>query len=117
MISNIGLVCITVSNEVRYRTVTRKRLLSLELGEQERLLHELFAYNIGTLYRAVDFCMQNNIRLYRISSQIFPFADEAMGIEILNGFQEELSAIGQRASGLGIRLVIHPDQFVVLNSD
>ncbi len=117
MLPNLGLVCITVSSAVRYRTITRKRLLSVDLHEQERLLYELYVHNLGTLYRAVDFCMENNIRLYRISSQIFPFADEPMGIEILKRLQEELRAIGTRAQALGLRLAVHPDQFVVLNSD
>lgn len=114
---NLGLVCITVSNEVRYRTVTRKRLLSFPLHEQESLLGELYASNIGTLLGAVDFCAQNGIHLYRISSQIFPFADDPIGMDILSRFHEELAAVGQRATATGLRLAIHPDQFVVLNSD
>jgi UV DNA damage endonuclease len=117
MAPNLGLVCITVSGAVRYRTITRKRLLSVEIREQEQLLHELYVHNLGTLYRAVDFCMENKIRLYRISSQIFPFADEPVGIEILQRLQNEIRAIGTRASAEGLRLAVHPDQFVVLNSD
>lgn len=114
---NLGLVCITTSSEVRYRTITRKRLLSVDLREQETLLQEIYLHNLGTLFRAIDFCTANNIRLYRISSQIFPFADEAVGIEILSRLEGELRATGQRANERGLRLVIHPDQFVVLNSD
>ncbi len=114
---NVGLVCITVSNEVRYRTITRKRLLSFPVSDQAEILHELYTHNIGTLWRAVDFCTANNIRLYRISSQIFPFADEPIGIETLSRLQGELGVVGKRAIALGLRLVIHPDQFVVLNSD
>jgi UV DNA damage endonuclease len=114
---NLGLVCITVSNEVRYRTITRKRLLSFPLHKQEELLAEIYLHNIGTLFRALDFCGANHIRLYRISSQIFPFADEPFGIVLLSRFQDELHDIGALANVRGIRLVIHPDQFVVLNSD
>lgn len=114
---NLGLVCITVSDEVRYKTITRKRLLSFDLDEQEQLISALYLYNMGTLARAVDFCVANQIRLYRISSQIFPFADEPVGIEILSRFQPELSLIGRRVNTLGLRLTVHPDQFVVINSD
>jgi UV DNA damage endonuclease len=114
---NLGLVCITLSNEVRYRTITRKRLLPLPLYEQEELLAQLYLHNIGTLLRAIDYCTANNIRLYRISSQIFPFADEAVGIEVLGRFQKELGEVGQLAMERDIRMVVHPDQFVVLNSD
>jgi UV DNA damage endonuclease len=114
---NLGLVCITVSNEVRYRTITRKRLLSLPLHEQEDALREIYLHNIGTLLRAIDYCTANNIRLYRISSQVFPFADEAIGRELLSHFEAELREIGNLAKSRSMRLVIHPDQFVVLNSD
>jgi UV DNA damage endonuclease len=113
---NLGLVCITVSNAVRYRTITRKRLLSLEVGEQARVLYELYVSNLATLSRAVDFCVENEIRLYRISSQIFPFADEPIGIEMLSRLQGEMSLIGRRINALGLRVAVHPDQFVVLNS-
>jgi UV DNA damage endonuclease len=114
---NLGLVCITVSNEVRYRTITRKRLLSFPLHEQSELLGELYLHNIGTLWRAIDYCSERNIRLYRISSQIFPFADEPVGIEMLGRLQDELREAGKLANARGLRLVIHPDQFVVLNSE
>lgn len=114
---NLGLVCITASDEVRYKTITRKRLLSFDLDEQAHLLYALYLYNIATLDRAVDFCIANQIRLYRISSQIFPFADEPIGIEILSRLQPELSVIGRRVNALGLRMTVHPDQFVVLNSD
>ena len=114
---NLGLVCITVSNEVRYRTITRKRLLTFPLHEQSDILNELYLHNIGTLFKAVYFCGENNLRLYRISSQIFPFADEPVGIEVLSRLQDELRDIGKLANVRGLRLVVHPDQFVVLNSD
>ena len=48
---------------------------------------------------------------------MFPFADESVGEETLAGFGETMSRIGERATALGIRLVMHPDQFVVLSSD
>jgi UV DNA damage endonuclease len=113
----LGLVCITISNEVRYRALTRKRLLSLPLVEQESVLTELYLHNMGTLLRAVEYCSTHAIRLYRISSDIFPFADEALGRELLGRFEVELGEIGKLATARGLRMVVHPDQFVVLNSE
>jgi UV DNA damage endonuclease len=113
----LGLVCLTTTNEIRYRTITRKRLLSLTLGEQEEALTALYVNNIGILARAVAFCRAQGISLYRISSQIFPFADEAIGIEILGRLQNELGEVGRAANNQGLRMIFHPDQFVVLNSD
>ncbi len=115
--NNLGLVCITTSDEVRYKTVTRKRLLSFDEATQKETLRNLFRENIGRLKKAVGFCLANNINLYRMTSALFPFSDEAMGAEILEEFSEDLAEIGTNAIEKGLRLVLHPDQFVVLSSD
>ena len=114
---NLGLVCITASKDVRYRTVTRKRLLEHSLDAQRTLLDDLYRDNIQILDNALRFCEAEGIRLYRLPSSIFPFADEAIGREVLAPFAATLARSGRRALERGIRLVMHPDQFVVLNSD
>ena len=114
---NLGLVCITASKDVRYRTVTRKRLLEHSLDGQRKLLEDLYRDNIQTFDRAMRYCEAEGIRLYRLPSSIFPFADEDIGREVLAPFAATLGRSGRRAFERGIRLVMHPDQFVVLNSD
>ena len=113
----LGLVCITTSEEVRYRTITRKRLLQFETEEQKRLLGTLYADNLARLNRALDFCLARGISLYRMTSALFPFADDSAGEDVLSGFADELRRTGERALAEGVRLVLHPDQFVVLSSD
>ena len=113
----MGLVCITTSDAVRYKTITRKRLLSFDVVEQERLLLELYAENTKRLEGAVVFCRENGINLYRISSEIYPFSDEPFGYSILLDLTERLAQIGRMARESGLRLVFHPDQYVVLSSD
>lgn len=113
----LGLVCITTSDAVRFRTVTRKRLLQLTEIEQEKVLRELYADNLKRLEKAIDFCAANGIKLYRMTSALFPFADTDLGEAVLHSMTEELRNTGERALSLGIRLVLHPDQFVVLSSD
>src|SRR5215204_26457 len=117
MTPRLGLVCITHSDEVRYRTVTRKRLLQFEPEEQRRKLRELYAANLARLNGALDFCAGRGLRLYRMTSALFPFADDEAGFDVLEEFAEGLKGTGARAEELGIRLVLHPDQFVVLSSD
>ena len=102
---------------MRYKTVTRKRLLLFPEEEQRDVLRNLYEENAKRLERAVSFCLENGINLYRISSEIFPFSDDEMGYEILLGFDDRLAAIGRRALENGLRLVFHPDQYVVLSSD
>ena len=71
----LGLVCITVSKEVRYRTITRKRLLDLSEDGQQRALEDIYRDNIQSLDNALRYCEREGIRLYRMPSSIFPFAD------------------------------------------
>lgn len=115
--SNLGLVCITTSDAVRYKTVTRKRLLSFDEPTQQEMLRALYQENINRLKSAIEFCEAHDIRLYRMTSGLFPFSDESFGAEILQELAEQLSVIGNDALRRGIRLVLHPDQFVVLSSD
>ena len=115
--NNLGLVCITHSEEVRYKTTTRKNLLLLDAAAQVEKLRLIYAENVSRLKKAVEFCLANNINLYRLTSNLFPFADEQMGAEILEEFSDELAEIGADALARNLRLVLHPDQFVVLSSD
>ncbi|MBW4444423.1 MAG: UV DNA damage repair endonuclease UvsE [Plectolyngbya sp. WJT66-NPBG17] len=117
MTPELGLVCISASKTVRFKTITRKRLLQFDLVEQERLLRELYAENLRRLGIAIEFCASNDIRLYRLSSGLFPFADDPMGAAVLDEFTEGMGLVGEQATRLGVRLVLHPDQFVVLSSD
>jgi len=113
----LGLVCITASREVRFRAITRKRLLQLSVLEQQQILAELYGDNLQRLDTALDYCTTHNIRLYRINSALFPFADVLPGSAVLAQLQDALRQVGDRATALGIRLVLYPEQFVVLSSD
>jgi UV DNA damage endonuclease len=113
----LGLVCITVSKDVRYRALTRKRLLEHSEDGQRRLLEDIYRDNIQTLDNALRYCEREGIALYRMPSSIFPFSDTPFGLDVLQQFKETLGRSGRRAIERGIRLVMHPDQFVVLSSD
>jgi UV DNA damage endonuclease len=114
---NLGLVCITVSKDIRYRTITRTRLLAAAPDAQRQLLDAIYRDNIQTFDNALRYCEREGIRLYRIPSSIFPFFDEDIGREVLAPLAVALGKSGARATAQGIRLVMHPDQFVVLSSD
>ncbi|HYW21619.1 MAG TPA: UV DNA damage repair endonuclease UvsE [Nodularia sp. (in: cyanobacteria)] len=115
----LGLVCITISKEVRFRSITRTRYLKLSLSDRETVLRELYQDNLQRLDAALSFCHANNIRLYRMTSALFPLSDmeDDIGANILEEMKADLSKIGQKAQALDIRMVLHPDQFVVLSSD
>lgn len=115
---NFGLVCITFSEECRYRTVTRTRYLALADDDaRRRELLSLYWDNVQRIHGALSFCNRRGIKLYRVTSNLFPMSDEPIGRAVLRDLTATLSSVGRRAERLGIRVVIHPDQFVVLSSD
>ena len=121
----LGLVCLTSDqvykdDRISFRTMTRKRLLTLSFSERLRVLDELYRENITMLDNAIRFCLQNKIGMYRMSSSMFPFADwkeDQAFKHLLELYADELADIGASAKEHCIRIVIHPDQFCVLSSD
>jgi UV DNA damage endonuclease len=116
---HLGLVCITIDKQVRFRTITRTRYLKLSSQQREDTLKELYQNNLRCLDEALTFCEKQNIRLYRMTSALFPMSDmeDKIGGNILEEMREDLAKIGEKAEKLNIRMVLHPDQFVVLSSD
>jgi UV DNA damage endonuclease len=114
---NLGLVCLSSTDECRYRAITRSRFLGLAAEERDGVLRELYWDNLRRLHWTLGFCARRGIRLYRVTSGLFPMSDEPLGAEVLGEMAANLSAVGRRAERLGIRMLAHPDQFVVLNSD
>ena len=115
----LGLVCITVSQEVRFRTITRTRYLQFDQKERKKALKSIYEDNLQRLNSALTFCQQHSIKLYRMTSNLFPLSDieDGIGENLLESMSADLAKIGERAAKLGIRMVLHPDQFVVLSSE
>lgn len=115
----LGLVCITVSQEVRFRTITRTRYLQFDQKERKKALKSIYEDNLQRLNSALTFCEKHSIKLYRMTSNLFPLCDieDRIGENLLESMSADLAKIGERAAKLGIRMVLHPDQFVVLSSE
>ncbi|OUL24654.1 UV DNA damage repair endonuclease UvsE [Nostoc sp. 106C] len=115
----LGLVCITFDKQVRFRTMTRTRYLQLMPEQRQSALRELYQSNLQRLDGGLSFCQENKLWLYRMPSSLFPLSDmeDEIGANILEEMSADLAKIGQRSQALGIRIVLHPDQFVVLSSD
>jgi UV DNA damage endonuclease len=111
----LGLVCQTTGEEVRFHTLTRTRLQKLDDESQRATLRELYRANMQRLGRGFAYCKQHGISLFRMTSDLFPFADTDLGEAVLRELTPELARLGQSAAGL--RLVMHPDQYVVLSSE
>ena len=115
-----GLVCLTVGPELRFRTVTLSRYRLLTPAERGTRLRALYAENIRILHSAAGYCAARGIRLYRMSSSLFPMLDlegDDTGSAVLADLSAELRAAGEAFGDAGIRVLMHPEQFIVLNSD
>ena len=69
--------------------------------------------------RALDYLDRHDIRMYRLSSDLAPYAthpDMPQFHSMVRDSDAELRALGAKAKALDIRLSFHPSQFVVLNS-
>ncbi|EYB67981.1 UV damage endonuclease [Deinococcus phoenicis] len=115
-----GLVCLTVGPEVRFRTVTLTRYRALSPSGREAKLLDLYADNIARVGGAAAFCAARGIRLYRLSSSLFPMFDlegDDTGRAVLDSLAPQMWAAGQAFRDAGIRVLMHPEQFIVLNSE
>jgi UV DNA damage endonuclease len=77
-------------------------------------------HSLELLDAVLDYCDRADIRFYRFSSSIAPYATHPELPQFHGQVDEcrgELAAFGARARDLGIRLSTHPGQYVVLNSE
>ncbi len=114
---HLGLVCLTHSERCRFRALTRTRYLAMTENDRRVTLERLYWDNLGRLHAALTFCRQAGIRLYRATSGLFPMSDDPLGAAVLQSFSANLSSVGRRVKRLDMRVLLHPDQFVVLNSE
>ncbi|MDO4263091.1 MAG: UV DNA damage repair endonuclease UvsE [Deinococcus sp.] len=119
-----GLVCLTAGPEVRFRTITRTRYLALTDAEKREKLRDIYGSNIHRLGVAAEFCAERGIRLYRLSSSLFPMLDlrhegteDQISGEVFAELAVQLRAAGAAFTAAGIRTLMHPEQFIVLNSE
>lgn len=75
--------------------------------------------SIGCLRAILDYLDDNDIRMYRISSDFAPYLTHPDMPQFHGQIDEcldELAELGEIAHDYGIRLSFHPSQYVVLNS-
>lgn len=116
----LGLVCLTVGPELRFRTITLTRYRALDATGREAALRDIYAHNIARVHSAAGYCAARGIRLYRLSSSLFPMLDlsgDDTGEAVLTSLGGALRAAGQALQDAGIRVLMHPEQFIVLNSE
>ncbi|HEX7091533.1 MAG TPA: UV DNA damage repair endonuclease UvsE [Longimicrobiales bacterium] len=77
------------------------------------------AVSIERLHRILEYLDDVGIRMYRLSSDFVPYGTHPALPRFHGQIERDadaLEAVGRRARELGIRLSLHPSQFVVLNA-
>jgi UV DNA damage endonuclease len=75
--------------------------------------------SLGYLDAIFDYLGKHKINMYRMSSDLAPYAthpDMPQFHSMVQDSAADLVAIGRRAKAQGLRLSFHPSQFIVLNS-
>lgn len=102
----------------RLRSITAKRLEPMPPRERRPLLYQVARSNLKTLEAVLRWNHEQGIRLFRITSDLVPLATHPVAAEW--DWEADLAAdfaqVARLARETGIRLTLHPGQFVVLNA-
>jgi UV DNA damage endonuclease len=111
MLNRIGYACINTSIEASTNKTCRLSNCT------DTRLRELIKSNLDGLYKIFCWNKDHNIFLFRISSEIIPFASHEINkINWQQEFDEELKQIGNYIKANNMRVSMHPGQFVNINS-
>ena len=110
-IRNIGFACMSLKCNTKYKTF---RLANFS----ENRLHQTVMHNIKETERTIRQCIIDDIKMFRLSSDIVPFATHEIskGIDYLSWIRHDLKRIGELCKDNGIRCSMHPSQIVNINS-
>jgi UV DNA damage endonuclease len=107
----IGYPCINNSISRNYPSTFR-----LASYSDSRLVQTIEG-NLIHLDQILKYNVKNNILFFRISSDLIPFASHPIcELNWCKNFQSEFEQIGDFVKKHNIRISMHPDQFVILNS-
>ncbi len=119
----LGLCCQFLDSPIRFRTATHRYVSTLEPESRRAYLADIADHNAGALAAAVERCHQLGIGAFRMTSQILPLATHPQSgytldqLDPSGGIAGAFEWAGALALAYDVRLSLHPDQFVVLNSE
>lgn len=111
MLRHLGFVAMALAIGARTNRTCR-----LKNATPERL-RELIAANLDDLETVLRYCAERDVHLYRMSSDLIPFASHP--INAVAWWDEYADRFARLAEWIGrheIRVSMHPGQFTVLNS-
>ncbi len=121
-VPRLGLCCTFLEAPIRFRTTTARFAGGLPARKRLAHLQAIVLHNAAALAEALAWCAGHGVAAFRVNSQLVPLATHpALGypLEAIDGdgtVEERLREAGSLAARHGLRLSLHPDQFVVLGS-
>jgi len=107
----IGYACLTVGVPD-----TEQKSCVMRNASVDRL-SELVSFNLKALEHIFDYNKKNDIRLFRISSDIIPFGSSPVNqLKWWELYQQEFQLLHDKIISNGARVSMHPGQYTVLNS-
>ncbi len=119
---HLGLCCLFLEENLRFRTTSFAALKKFSPPERRQRLSAICLANAITLERTFRRLPELGITVFRISSELFPlYTHPDAGYTLADlpdetRIREHFAACRQQAGQAGLRLSLHPDQFVVLVS-
>jgi UV DNA damage endonuclease len=111
MLTRLGFVASVLSEGISTSRTCRLR------NATPARLRELITENLAALDRVVTFLERKRILLYRITSNLIPFASHPINtVDWWGEYAPALRAIGRRLRDARVRVSTHPGQYTVLNS-
>ncbi|MDD3174290.1 MAG: UV DNA damage repair endonuclease UvsE [Herbinix sp.] len=107
----IGYACLTIG----VPNTGLKRCILKNATEEN--IKRITLANLSALEAIIDYNSENNLKLFRISSDIIPFGSHPINqVRWWEEYQDILSQLGHKIRKAGIRVSMHPGQYTVLNS-
>lgn len=109
-VKKIGYACLNLDIEGNYKTCRKKNL-------NEENIDDLVRNNLNILKKMAIYNEENNIEIYRISSDLIPFGSLILEeYSVIDKFKNEFNEIGEILKKSNQRFSVHPGQYTVLNS-
>jgi len=107
----IGYACLTVGVfDTQFKTIRKE-------NATDENLTQIIENNLNSLENIIDYNIENNVKLFRISSDLIPFGSSEINKlpwDII--FRERFKKIGEKIKKAQIRVSMHPGQYTILNS-
>lgn len=100
------------------KTITYTNYQKLLQEDKKKKLDEIVCENLSNLEKILDYNYKNNISFFRLTSKLLPLVTHPkVKVSFFELYENEFEKLAYKIKKYKIRIDMHPDQFVVLNSE